>query len=218
MNRLDHLVIAAETLQQGEDYIRSTLGVDIPKGGDHQTMGTHNHLMQLGNNAYLEVIAINPQASAPKQLRWFDLDDALMRESLGMQPRLITWVINTRDIQNLARQSTFEIGNPTELKRNNLRWQLGLTDDGRLLANGMLPYVIQWITDPHPAAAMADPGCQLRSLDIYHNRADWLQAALVSMGADHLVKIHQLPDTETAYLSASIATPSGLIILSSKRD
>ena len=218
MNRLDHLVIAAETLQQGVDYIRSTLGVDIPKGGDHQTMGTHNHLMQLGNNAYLEVIAINPQATAPNHLRWFDLDDALMRESLGSQPRLITWVINTHDIQNLARQSIFEIGNPTELKRNNLRWQLGLTDDGRLLANGMLPYVIQWITDPHPAAAMADLGCQLRSLDIYHNRADWLLATLVSMGADHLVKIHQLPDTESAYLSASITTPSGLVILSSKRD
>ncbi|MEE8364674.1 MAG: VOC family protein [Gammaproteobacteria bacterium] len=43
------MVIAADSLEQGVDYVRSTLGVDIPRGGVHQTMGTHNHLMQLGN-------------------------------------------------------------------------------------------------------------------------------------------------------------------------
>jgi len=50
MNRLDHLVMAAETLQQGVDYIRKTMAVEIPQGGLHQSMATHNHLMQLGNN------------------------------------------------------------------------------------------------------------------------------------------------------------------------
>ena len=69
MNHLDHLVIAAETLDQGIDYIRATLGVEIPKGGLHKTMGTHNHLMQLGDNTYLEVIATNPEGITPDQPR-----------------------------------------------------------------------------------------------------------------------------------------------------
>ena len=65
MNNLDHIVVAADSLKQGVDYIRSCLGIEIPKGGFHRTMGTHNHLMQLGNDAYLEVITIDPEAEAP---------------------------------------------------------------------------------------------------------------------------------------------------------
>jgi hypothetical protein len=63
---------------------------------------------------------------------------------------------------------------------------------------------------------MADLGCRLHSLEIFHNRPDWLRSILTSMGADHLVSIHPLPDTETPYLSASIETSSGIINLNSK--
>jgi hypothetical protein len=218
MNRLDHLVIAAETLQQGVDYIRSTLAVEIPAGGVHKTMGTHNHLMQLGNDAYIEVIAIDPQAAVPQHPRWFSLDDALMRASLHRQPRLITWVVNTPDIKAVEHDSVLPIGIPTELSRDALRWQVGLTEDGRLLANGLVPYLIQWHTEPHPSGSMADMGCRLQSLEIYHNRADWLHSVLTSIGADHLVNIRSLPDTETPYLSANIETPSGMVNLNSKQE
>jgi hypothetical protein len=216
MNRLDHLVIAAETLQQGVDYIQSTLGVEIPKGGVHATMATHNHLMQLSNNVYLEVIAIDPKATPPDRPRWFNLDDALMRESLHRQPRLITWVINTPDILATTDQSILHIGNPTELRRDDLSWQIGLTDDGRLLANGLVPYIIQWNTNRHPSQAMANPGCRLLSLEIHHNRADWLQSVLASIKADHLVSIHPLVDSESPYMSATIESPAGTISLNSK--
>ena len=60
MNRLDHIVIAAASLAQGGDFLRELLGVDIPAGGAHDAMGTHNLLMQLGEDRYLEVIAIDP--------------------------------------------------------------------------------------------------------------------------------------------------------------
>ncbi len=218
MNRLDHLVIAAESLEQGVDYVRSTLGVEIPQGGFHKTMGTHNQLMQLGNNAYLEVIAINPDGDIPGHPRWFSLDDALMRESLRRQPRLITWVVNTSNIDKLSQDSAFSIGTPTELSRNNLRWKIALAEDGRLLANGSLPYVIQWLSTPHPSTAMADLDCQLLSLEIHHNRTEWLCSMLKSIDADHLVSIHPLPDSESAYLSATIKTASGIKVLTSKID
>ena len=218
MNRLDHLVIGAETLRQGVDYIRSVLDVELPKGGLHKTMGTHNHLMQLGNDSYIEVIAINPEAAAPRQPRWFNLDDGLMRASLQRQPRLITWVINTADIKAVELDAKLPIGVPTELSRDSLSWQLGLTEDGRLLANGLVPYVLQWHTEQHPSRSMADLGCRLHSLEIYHNRPDWLNSILASMSADHLVSTYPLADTETPYLSANIETPSGLVNLNSKMD
>jgi hypothetical protein len=139
-----------------------------------------------------------------------------MRESLRKQPRLITWVINTNDIHSLHQNSAFSIGTPTELSRDNLRWEIALTGDGRLLANGLLPYTIQWHCKPHPSQAMADLGCRLQSLEIYTNRAEWLRSMLGSVDADHLVRVHDLPDSECAYLSATIETPSAIQVLTSR--
>ena len=216
MNRLDHLVIATENLDQGVDYIRSVLGVEIPKGGFHQTMGTHNHIMQLGNEVYLELIAINPEAPVPRHPRWFGLDEQLMRQSIRQQPRLITWMINTTDISLMESKASFSIGKVTELTRNNLRWQVGLSGDGRLLGSGLLPHIIQWHNKPHPANAMADLGCRLLSLDVFHNRKDWLKDQLISIDALDLVTLHELSDSESPFLSAQIETPLGKQILTSK--
>ena len=216
MTQIDHLVIAAETLQQGVEYVYTTLGVAIPRGGVHRTMGTHNHLMQLGDNTYLEVISIDPGIAIPDRPRWFNLDDGLMRESLSKQPRLITWVVNTTNIEKLSQASAIPVGIPTDLHRDSLHWQIALTEDGRLLANGLFPYVIQWHSKPHPSQAMANLGCRLISLDIYHNKSDWMRSKLKSIGADHLVSTYALADSESAYLSARIDTPSGIKILTSQ--
>ncbi|MCW9034458.1 MAG: VOC family protein [Rhodospirillales bacterium] len=72
---IDHLVIAAKTLEQGIDYLLEKLSVENPAGGEHLTMGTHNLIMSLGNGHYLEVIAIAPHLENPKWPRWFCLDD-----------------------------------------------------------------------------------------------------------------------------------------------
>ena len=216
MKNLDHIVIAAHSLEQGVDYIRTELGIDIPKGGFHTTMGTHNHLMQLGNEAYLELIAIDPDAEIPAHPRWFGLDEGLMRDSIRHSPRLITWVMNTPDIQNVKQAANFDIGTPTELQRNDLRWQISLTDDGRLLANGLLPYVIQWQSQLHPSNGMADTGCRLQSLIIHHNRIAWIREKLSSIGAENLVEFDELSDSQAPYLSASIETPTGVKTLNSR--
>lgn len=213
MNSLDHIVIAAQDLQQGVDYVRETLGVDIPGGGKHQTMATHNHLMQLGNDAYLEVIAIDNGAQAPRHPRWFGLDSARMRAAIREQPRLITWVMNTSDLQQLAAQAGFDIGIPTALSRDSLNWEIALPADGRLLGDGMLPYCIQWHSSPHPSQGMADTGCLLQKLTIHHNRPRWIDDQLDAIGAGHLVQVEALPDSATPYLSATIDTPNGIVTL-----
>jgi hypothetical protein len=172
-------------------------------------------LMQLGNDAYLELIAINPDADVPAHPRWFSLDDAMMRERLKNQPALITWAINTADIQAIKQQARFDIGEPTKLQRDSLSWEFALTDDGRLLGNGLLPYVIQWHSTPHPSNGMAGLGCRLQTLQIYHNRVDWLRARLESIGATHLVEVHEIDDAQAPYFSVVIETAVGVKTLSS---
>ena len=212
MNRLDHLVVAARDLDAGADYLRQTLGVDIPRGGRHQTMATHNCVMSLGGDTYLELIAIDPDGERPPHPRWFALDSAALRASIAERPRLITWVINTPDLAALAASTEFDIGLPTELSRDDLHWAFALPDDGRLLAHGLLPYCIQWHSS-HPAARMADPGCRLQQLTLHHNRPEWLHQRLEQMDAATLVQIENIDADATPRLSAIIDSPNGVVTL-----
>jgi len=53
---LDHLTVAALTLEQGVEHVRRCLGVVVPSGGAHPLMGTHSSLMRLGEAVFLEII------------------------------------------------------------------------------------------------------------------------------------------------------------------
>jgi hypothetical protein len=49
MTRLDHLVVAADRLDEGVSYVQDLLGVNLPAaGGQHPLMGRHNRLLGLG--------------------------------------------------------------------------------------------------------------------------------------------------------------------------
>ncbi|MFD0934083.1 VOC family protein, partial [Methylobacterium trifolii] len=73
---LDHLAVVAPTLAEGIAHVRDSLNLDIPEGGRHREMGTRNHLLRLGDALFLEVIAVDPDATPPGRPRWFGLDDA----------------------------------------------------------------------------------------------------------------------------------------------
>jgi hypothetical protein len=213
--QLDHLVIGAATLERGVAYVKHTLGVDIPYGGEHKTLGTHNQLMQLGPELFLEVIAINPAGEAINRPRWYGLDDPYIAEQLRIEPRLIAWVVNTDNLGQSLQSANQSFGRSTPISRGNLNWLFGLPEDGRLLAGGMLPYIMQWQTDEHPASKMANCGCALEQLAIYHPQADWLRTALVSINADHIVSVHAIAVDKSPYLTATLKTPLGSVTISS---
>jgi hypothetical protein len=216
--RIDHLVIGARELAHGIAYVKAQLGVDMPFGGEHEKMGTHNHLMQLGSELFLEVIAINPEKQSPRRPRWFGLDDPHVRQTLNRQPALLTWVVNTHDINRLLQQASVPSGHAEPVSRGDLSWYFGIPEDGRLLAGGLLPYLMQWQVDRHPAKQMADRGCRLQALHLHHPSPEWLRAALESIHADSLVEIHPLDAQATPFLEAWIATPDGPRVLSSRTD
>jgi len=213
---LDHLVIGAATVADGVAYLQSALGVTLPAGGEHPRMGTHNHLMQLSERTFLEIIAINPTAPAPAHPRWFGLDDPFVQAQLQKEPRLLTWVINTDDLVALNAQSKVPLGEITPQVRGNLEWLITIPADGHLPGSGLVPTAIQWQVAGHPASAMAALGCRLKGLALYHPYPAWLQETLTSLGIGEQVTIHPLAANQPPYMVAEIETATGIKRLSSR--
>lgn len=205
----DHLVVAAESLVQGVAWAKAALGIEIPLGGEHPRMGTHNRLMRLGDDCFFEIIAVNPAAEPPERPRWFGLDDPYVKAALADSPRLITWVVNTPDIDRLTAETGFPFGEISPMKRGNLTWRITVPPDGSLLASGAVPYAIQWDAELHPAGRMPDLGCSLQRLEIHHPRPGWLTGVLAEIGADRYVDVVALPGNSAPCLVAVIDTPSG---------
>ena len=75
--------MAAHSLPQGADWCERVFGVAPAPGGKHLTMGTHNRLLAIASaafpQAYLEIIAIDPEGTPPSRPRWFRPDDAVLQ-------------------------------------------------------------------------------------------------------------------------------------------
>ncbi len=212
----DHLVIGAADLRQGSDYVTSALGVTFSAGGKHPRMGTHNLVGRLGDKSFIEIIAIDPEAQQPTQPRWFGLDDPYVRAGLEQSPRLLTWVVACDDITAAIDAPEIAFGYAQPLSRGELRWYFGVPDDGRLLAGGILPYVISWQTEPHPAAAMAEIGLDLCVLRLHTPFVDWTARQLEALDALEMVEVIEAPAPSSPWLEAVFATPAGERTLTSR--
>jgi hypothetical protein len=185
----DHLVVAAATLEQGEEYIEALLGVRPQRGGKHVAMGTHNSLVKLGSKSYLEVIAVDPEGLAPSRPRWFALDSPAMRDALAGQPRLIHWVARTDDVEAVRRACPVNVGRAQPMERGSFHWRITIPEDGRLPGDGLFPTLIQWLDDRHPADALPDSGVRLAALAGAHPEPGAIRAALQALALGDTVKV-----------------------------
>lgn len=169
---IDHLVVAAATLSEGADWVEGRLGSRPVPGGRHDLMGTHNLLLGLGPDAYLEVIAVDPAAPAPGRRRWFGLDDR------RGPARLSHWVMRVADLDLALAAAPDGAGTPVALSRGPYRWRFAVTDGGHQPFDDSYPALIEWQGDRHPARDLPDSGLRLAGLAIAHPRADAMAAAL----------------------------------------
>lgn len=186
---MDHLVVGALTLEQGVEYVRDVLGVEVPAGGKHPSMGTHNRLMRVGEGVFLEIIAVDPAAGPPARRRWFALDDPAMAARLKRRPGLIAWVAGTTELEASLRRCPEDLGRPVDVRRDDLRWRIAVRDDGAIPGQGALPILIRWPDGPHPSASMTDLGIRLVRLAVGHPQPDRIAACLSALGGKGLVDV-----------------------------
>jgi len=212
MNHFDHLVLAATTLADGIDYVATLTGVAPQPGGKHVAMGTHNAVMRLGERAYLEVIAIDPEGAKPARPRWFDLDDIALQAELMERPRLIHWVARTTDIERVAAECPSSLGPVHAMARGEFRWRITIPDDGTRPARGIVPTLIQWDVPIHPADRLSSPGVALAGLAATHPEPERIRATLAALDLAGAMPVTY--DRETR-LAAMLRSPRGIVTLSS---
>ncbi len=200
VSELDHIVVVAASIEAGLDHVERQIGVRLPQGGAHPLMGTHNHLVRLGDDAFLEVIAPDPNAKGPSRRRWFGLDNP------PAVPRLAHWVVRVDDIDMAMSDLPATSGPAIPVTRGSLSWRLTVPDDGSLPEGGTFPTVLEWGSAPLPPRAMPAAGLALDRLVLSHPDPARLKGMIGPLIDDNRVEIAQGP---VPSLSALIATPQG---------
>lgn len=201
---IDHFAIACDELSQGIEYVEDLLGVTFGTFGKHPKMGTHNALLSLGSEIYLEVISIDPEAPKPSHARWFDLNN------FTGPPRLTNWICRTKSMHSARQIAPSGIGEPMSFERGNYRWEMAVPEDGKLPFDGCYPALIQWHGASHPAPDLPDVGCRLVQATIGHPNATDLVS---SLGSFTSVKEFRIQKSAVPNIELEIETPNGMRIL-----
>lgn len=218
---LDHLVVVAESLAQGVAWCEATLGVTPGPGGRHAWMGTHNRLLPIGSpsfpRAYLEIIAIDPEAPPPGRPRWFELDRVALQAAVARGPRLWHAVVRSPNLEMMRWGLIAQGHAPGELcaaeratPQGLLRWQILVPADGGLDAGGALPTLISW-DGAHPTDSMPDAGLRLRELRVRElpprarDVLRWRGPRFVPAPAPRLTAVFETPRGEVLLDSLELA-------------
>lgn len=204
--RIDHLVVVAATLDEGSAFVADALQVRPGPGGRHALMGTHNRLLSLGPECYLEVIAPDPDAAAPDRPRWFGLD------TVPPAPRLAHWVAACDDLRATLGEAPLGMGEVLDLERGDLRWSMAVPRDGRLPGDGVMPALLEWTGGTGAAETLPASGCSLQTLALRHPEMERMRAEWPALVAMQRMDLDVGPEP---LLEARIVTPRGLRTLSS---
>ena len=204
--RLDHLVYATPDLNLGIDTIEKVLGVRATPGGQHPGLGTRNALVALGPSSYLEIIGPDREQPKPAGRRRFGIDEL-------KAPRIVRWVAKGTELEEVAAAASdrgIKLGAviPGSRRRPDgvvLAWRY--TDPATEVADGLVPFFIDWGTSPHPSATAAR-GATLISVRAEHPEAERTQKMLDALGLDLRVQKGSAPA-----IIATIESPKGRVEL-----
>lgn len=212
---LDHIVVAANTLDEGRQWAREVLGVSPFGGGKHDGLATHNTLIKLDGKRYLEIIAIDADAGVPSFPRWFGLDTHEVRTLIAHEPRLVSWVARSAGapdaIERLAATPGYEGRVVRPASRGDFRWRFAFTTDGRRISGGVMPHLIQWDCATHPCERLPEAGVALSSLTLGAVVPERAAATIEMLNfSDPSVQIGQ---SSSAQLVATLQTANGIVVL-----
>jgi len=177
---IDHIIYADPDLDRAISTFSETYGIAPLAGGQHLGFGTRNALIGLGNAAYLELMAVDPQQDVPASRRFFGLD-------AHVRPYIAAWCARApRPLEEtvaIARAAGLELGEIFSMSRTRhdgttISWRLTSPFATR---DGVLPFYIDWGSSPNPGASMPTM-LALDSLTAIHPEPDRIRTILGALG------------------------------------
>ena len=202
---LDHIVYAVADLDSACTQFEELLGVAPVFGGYHQTQGTKNALVGLGQGQYLELIAIdgtNKQISPP---RWMGID-------LLSKAQITRGAAKSDNLDHdvsVLREANPDMGNQSGGSRKSadgtlLSWELLLP-----LASPeveIIPFMIDWSTaESHPSKQLSAE-CKLIDLCATHPNPSVIQPVLKAL--DITIDVQK---SDNISIKAKISCPNGIV-------
>jgi hypothetical protein len=182
LDSVDHLVYATTDLERSVADLEVCLGVRAAMGGQHVGRRTRNALVALSHNSYLEIVGPDPAQPGIRAQRWFGIDTITT-------PGLIAWAAKATALiqfaaeaaRNGVRLGPVIPGSRKGLNDVSLSWQF--TDPATIVADGLMPFFIDWGSSPHPAIS-APRGPALVSLRGQHPEPAVVERLLAVVGIE----------------------------------
>ena len=208
MHELDHLLWEELRLGEGEKRFAEATGVTPAFGGTHSNTGTHNSLLSLGQETYLELIALDP--AHPKSA------GLLKKVPPGFTPRLFTFGVRAYDlalVERLIGDAGLNIASVHDVSRLSpdsqvLEWRtvvVGGHDFG-----SFVPFFTRCGDMAHPSQT-SPQGCELLEFSVGHPDHHELSRTYKALRVNVPVFGSEHPQ-----LRAVLATPKGVVTLSTK--
>lgn len=217
LHYIDHVVVGIDDLQKGMGEIEEMTGVKPAYGGAHPDYGTHNALISLDNNTYLEVLAPNPEISM-NLFQWLTNFKAMyLRRKLSSMHSLkpFLWAVGSQDLQMTAAQIK-EIGlkltKPEANSRKKPNGEL-LSWKGAFFAKGIktdLPFFISWDEAASSPAKDSPKGCKLIDFMVSTPNSDDLNKIV-----DNLSLPVRITQARKVGVTFEFSSPKGNVRLSS---
>lgn len=161
---IDHIVYCVPNLEEAIDHIDNVLGCRPQIGGKHVNNGTKNALLNLGNQCYFEILAIDEDIKNFGGARWMGID-------MITKPRITRWALKSEDIQadknilslynhNLCHESQ---GERVTDEDTILNWKMLVPQSSPLVE--LAPFFLDWSdSDQHPTAMLQEE-CSLEYIE-----------------------------------------------------
>ena len=207
--RIDHIVIGTANLISGTSILETKLNAKFSPGGEHQIMGTHNKLLKLQSDIYLEIIANNPNVYKPSRQRWFSLDEIRTKEKIKHSPRALCWVLEVDNIEDTVNKCGYNPGEILQISRGELTWKITVPSNGSLADNGVLPALIEWQSGQHPAKKLTDSKVSINKLSLFHPKPHKIKNTISNLIELDLIQVSEgFPKIEL-----TLTTQNGKVVI-----
>lgn len=201
----DHFLLGSADLDAGIRFLREKTGVEAMEGGNHPGAGTHNALVSLEADAYLEIISPDPQATF--------LEETYRLLPGLTEPTLFFWAVRTTDIVR-SQVAVQHAGFQTSAIRPGSRTQKdgGLLEWRTFRVNsrfpGLVPFFIEWSATARHPSVDAPKGCVVDRFEIF--TPDPVEVSQVMKALKIDVRVSSADKNR---LSLVLQTPRGLVSL-----